>query len=131
MEKQKKRLHFLSFLLVIVLGMVGLVGLVKATAAPAQAADNYLQINKPMVRQSDGTLVEDKTVSEINLWANYNGMPRKITNAGASSSGDLGQMLNCKNSTAYAAWDEDQYTFIGWQIGKTFYDGTQSEKNSV
>lgn len=132
---RKKRISsFLPFLLAFVLGMMGLVGLVKATAAPAQASsastDNWLQINKPMVRQSDGTLVEDETVSGINLWANYNGMPKKITNAGTVV-GRWGELLNCKNNTAYAAWDEDQYTFIGWQIGNTFYDGTQPQENSV
>lgn len=119
------------FLLVMMLGMLALTGIVKTTALPAQAAsDSGMQFDKAMVRQSDGTLVEDEGLSSVRLWPDKS-LPEVNANAG-NYTGYLVQFMNADDqSNPYSLWDENQYAFRGWQIGDTFYDGTQDKENSV
>ena len=77
-----------------------------------------LEIDQAMLRQEDGTLVSDDTLSKVPLYGSNGTLPKKITNIGASA-GKVAQLHD-------TAWDTDAYIFRGWQIGDTFFDGTAS-----
>ena len=68
-----------------------------------------LEIDQAMLRQEDGTLVSDDTLSKVPLYGSNGTLPKKITNIGASA-GKVAQLHD-------TAWDTDAYIFRGWQIG--------------
>ena len=82
-----------------------------------------VEIDKAMLRQSDGTLVSDDSLSKVTLWGVNGTLPKRITNIG-SFSGNLAQMRDTN-------WDTDTYLFRGWQIGDRFFDGTCPETAAV
>lgn len=82
-----------------------------------------LLIEKPMLRQSDGTLVSDETVSKIQTFAGgTNSLPRKSANFGNFT----GNIVTFNES----GWDTDKYAFVGWQFGDTFYSGISDEEHA-
>ena len=64
-----------------------------------------VEIDKAMLRQSDGTLVSDDSLSKVTLWGVNGTLPKRITNIG-SFSGNLAQMRDTN-------WDTDTYLFRG------------------
>ena len=82
-----------------------------------------LLIEKPMLRQSDGTLISDATVSAIQLYGGNNALPRKITGVGTYT-GELARFYE-------GTYDTDKYAFCGWQIDGTFYSGTADQESAV
>ena len=82
-----------------------------------------LLIEKPMLRQSDGTLLSDETVSAIQLYGGNNELPRKITGVGTY----IGELARFYEGT----YDTDKYAFCGWQIDGTFYSGTADQESAI
>lgn len=68
-----------------------------------------MEIDKAMLRQSDGTLVSDDSLSKVTLWGVNGTLPKRITNIG-SFSGNLAQMQGYELGYGYlpVSWLADR-----------------------
>lgn len=79
-------------------------------------------VDKPVIRQEDGTFAEDEGLT-MTFAAPSKALPYKDTTIG----GFYSSVVMLKGES----WDTDKYAFRGWQIRDEFYDGTASYEESV